>query len=372
MGVKLGLRAILLSPNFVFRVELDDDPRSTTSHSLNDYELATRLSYFLWSSTPDDELSARADDGTLHSVAVMEAQIRRMLRDSKSSALQQNFMGEWLYTRAVDSLQPNPALFPQFDANLKVAMRQETELFFKSLLDENRNALELIDADYTFVNDRLADHYRLPRVGGTEMRRVSLSGTQRGGILSQASFLAVSSHPNRTSPVKRGKWVLSQLLCAEPPPPPPNVPPFEEGTGQGTLRQRMEAHRSNPTCASCHALMDPIGFGLENFDAIGHWRDRDSDGSLIDSSGQLPNHSTFSGARELAALLKQDDRVPSCVVTQLATYALGRGMTRADQCTLGNITQSFQSSGNRLGDLILAIAENDLFTHRRGEPEATP
>lgn len=373
VGVKLALRAILVSPHFLYRIEGDDDPQSNTAHFLNDYELATRLSYFLWSSTPDGTLSALADDGTLHKPAVIEAQVRRMLRDPKSSALQENFVGEWLYTRALDSVQPDARLYPQFDDELKWSMQQETELFYRSLIDENRDALDLLDSDYTFVNARLADHYGLPGVSGTEMRRVSLQGTQRRGILSQASFLAVTSHPNRTSPVKRGKWVMGQLLCTEPPPPPPNIPPLPEGEGQGgTLRERMQAHRANPTCASCHAVMDPIGFGLENFDAVGHWRELDAEGMPIDASGVLPNERAFSGAKELASLLKQDDHVPACFVRQLLTYALGRGTTRSDECAIADMTEAFQSSGNHLADLFQLIATSDPFMRRRGELESAP
>ena len=372
VGVKLALQAMLVSPHFLYRVELDTNPDSPTAHPLNERELASRLSYFLWSSMPDDELMARASDGTLHDPAVLEQQVRRMLRDPKAAALRQNFAGEWLYTRAVDGIQPNSSLFPTFDSALRGAMRQETEMFFQSLLDENRSVLDLLGADYTFLNDRLADHYGLPSVGGSTLRRVVTTGTNRGGILTQASFLTVTSQPNRTSPVKRGKFVLGQLLCTEPPPPPPNVPPLPEGSGQGTLRQRLEAHRSNPACASCHSLMDPIGFGLENFDGIGKWRDRDTDGSLIDATGVLPDNKTFNGAKELAAALKTDPRLPGCVVSKVFTYALGRGPTAADACAIEDITRAFESRGNRLADLFVVIATSAPFVQRRGEPGATP
>jgi hypothetical protein len=296
-----------------------------------------------------------------------------MLKDGKSSALRQNFAGEWLYTRAVDGIRPDPNLFPGFDAELKRALRQETEMFFQSILDENRSVLTLLDADYAFLNDRLADHYGLPRTGSSSLVRTTVRGTRRGGILSQGSFLAVTSQPNRTSPVKRGKWVLANLLCAEPPPPPPNVPPLPEGSGRsGTLRQRFEAHRANPACASCHSAMDPIGFGLENFDAIGRWRDRDTEGSLIDSSGMLPGNHPFNGAKELASVLEQDPRLPACVVRQLFTYALGRGPTPADECALSQLGNKFEATGNRLADLLPIIALTDAFTRRQGEAQVNP
>jgi len=369
VGVKLALQAMLTSPHYIYRIEIDSDPQSLAAHPLNDYELAARLSYFLWSSMPDGELAARADDGSLHNPSVLEQQVRRMLRDSKASALQQNFAGEWLYSRAVDNIHPDASLFPTFDAALASAMRQETEMFFQSLLTENRSVQDLLDADYTFLNDRLADHYGLPRVGSSTLRRVSTAGTRRGGILSQAGFLSATSQPNRTSPVKRGKWVLAQLLCAEPPPPPANIPPLPDGPGQtGTLRQRLEAHRSNPVCASCHSVMDPIGFGMENFDAIGRWRDRDSDGSPIDASGVLPGGATFNGVKELAVTLKADPRLTSCVVRQLLTYAIGRGPTLpADACAMQEMTRKFDASADRLPDLFAIVAGSDVFTQRRGE-----
>ncbi len=367
VGVKLALQAMMTSPHYIFRIEIDSDPQSLAAHPLSDYELAARLSYFLWSSMPDGELAARADDGTLHNPSILEQQVRRMLRDSKASALQQNFAGEWLYARAVDNIHPDATLFPTFDAALASAMKQETEMFFQSLLTENRSVQDLLDADYTFLNDRLAVHYGLPRVGSSTLRRVSTAGTRRGGVLSQAGFLAATSQPNRTSPVKRGKWVLAQLLCAEPPPPPPGIPPLPEGGGTGTLRQRLEAHRANPVCASCHSVMDPIGFGLENFDAIGSWRDRDSDGSTIDASGVLPGGTTFNGAKELAVTLKADPRLTGCVVRQLLTYAIGRGPTPADACAMQEMTRKFDASANRLPDLFSIVASSEVFTQRRGE-----
>jgi len=373
VGVKLALQAMMTSPHFIYRIEVDPDPQSLVAHALSDHELAARLSYFLWSSMPDGELAARADDSSLHNPTVLEQQVGRMLRDPKASALQENFAGQWLYARAVDNIRPDSRLFPTFDAALASAMRQETQMFFQSLLTENRSVQDLLDADYTFLNDRLADHYGMPRVGSSALRRVSTAGTRRGGVLSQGGVLATTSQPNRTSPVKRGKWVLAQLLCAPPPPPPPGVPPLSDGGGQtGSLRQQLEAHRSNPVCASCHSVMDPIGFGLENFDAIGRWRDHDTDGSAIDASGALPGGTTFNGAKELAVALKADPRLTSCIVRQLLTYAIGRGPTPADACAMQEMTRKFDAAADRLPDLFAIVATSDVFTQRRGEPRASP
>ena len=371
VGVKLALQAVLVSPSFIYRIELDSDPQTRSAHAVNDYELATRLSYFLGSSTPDDELSSKADDGSLHQPTVLEQQVRRMLGDPKSFALQENFVGQWLYTRATDSVQPDSRLFPMFNDALRAAMRQETQLFVQSLISENRSILDLLDADYTYLNDRLADHYGFPRPGTAVAQRTSVAGSKRGGILTQASFLIATSQPNRTSPVKRGKWVLSQLLCTAPPPPPPNVPPLPEGSGSGSVRQRLEQHRTNPVCASCHSLMDPIGFGLENFDAIGQWRDQDVDGP-IDASGVLPGDVSFNGEKQLASILRADPRLPTCVVRQVLTYALGRGLTDADQCAVDDMTRALKTRGSGFADLFAIVATSDAFTQRRGEPGANP
>jgi hypothetical protein len=370
-GVKLALRAVLLSPHFLYRIELDPAPRSVESHPLTDSELATRLSYFLWSSTPDEPLLALAEAGTLHEPTVLEDQVRRMLADPKARALVENFAGQWLYLRAVDSVEPDTALFP-FDEPLRGAMRQETELFFGELLTSDLPMRDMLDADFTYVNDRLAAHYGLPLPGSNTPRRVSLAGhPERAGLLGQASLLTVTSLPTRTSPVKRGVWVLEQLLCSAPPPPPPDVEGLPSPVDSGaSLRQRTEQHRSNPACAGCHGVMDPLGFGLENFDAIGRWRlTEEGSGARVDASGTLPDGTSFDGATGLRAVLKQDARLTECVTRHLLTYALGRGVTEAEACAVRDIARKAEARGGRWLDLIITLTASEPFTHRRGEPE---
>ncbi|HYI02599.1 DUF1592 domain-containing protein [Hyalangium sp.] len=371
-GMKLALRAVLLSPHFLYRVELDPAPASPAPHRLTDLELAARLAYFLWSSTPDEPLQTLAEAGELHEPMVLEEQVRRMLADPKAQALVENFAGQWLYLRAVDAAAPDPALFPAFDESLRRAMRQETELFFREFLTSDRPLRNMLDADFTYVNDRLAAHYGLPLPGSDTPRRVSLEGhPERMGLFAHGSLLTVTSLPTRTSPVKRGVWVLEQLLCSAPPAPPPNVeglpPPVDPSA---SLRQRMEQHRSDPVCAGCHHLMDPIGFGLENFDAIGRWRrTEEGSGAPVDASGTLPGGTAFEGVTGLRPLLKEDARLGECITHQLLTYALGRGLTEADTCAVADITRQAEARGGRWQDLIIAITGSEPFTHRRGEPE---
>jgi hypothetical protein len=372
-GLKLALRAVLLSPHFLYRVELDPDPRSTASHPLNDYELASRLSYFLWSSMPDEPLLAAADAGTLHSPEELERQVRRMLADPRSEALVDNFAGQWLYTRALESFHPDPLLYP-FDDGLREAMRQETQLVFREFLHGDHRARDLVDADFTYVNDRLARHYGLPAPGTDELRRVSLAGhPERSGLLGQGSILAVTSHPDRTSPVKRGLWVLEQLMCKAPPPPPPNVeglpPPVDP---KMSIKQRMAEHRSNPSCSGCHAMMDPIGYGMENFNAVGAWRQKEEvSGAAVDPSGELPGGVLFKDGVELRAILKADPELDLCITQHLLTYGLGRGPLSTDACTLESISKKAEARGGRLSDLLLSITQSEAFTHRRGEAEST-
>lgn len=364
VGVANALQALLLSPNFLFRVEADDgDP---APRALSDYELAARLSYFLWGSTPDDELSALADQGALR--ANLEPQVRRMLADSRSEALVTQFAGSWLWSRGVDDASPDPTLFPMMTPALKAALREETEAFVRSFLQEDRSALELLDSDDMFVSDVTAAHYGVAAPGSRAMVRLRSLPAGRGGLLGHAGLLTVTSQPTRTSPVKRGKWVLAQLLCTEPPPPPANVEAIPTtSTPTGTFRQQLEAHRAKPECAGCHNLMDPIGFGLENFDAVGRYRTEDLGGFPIDASGTLYNGKNFSGPKELAGLLQADDRFPLCVTMKLFTYALGRAPSTGDACVVAELGQAFHDKQYRLPELIVALVQSDTFTHRRGE-----
>lgn len=372
-GVALGLQAMLVSPHFVFRVELDTNPTATAPHALNDHELAARLSYFLWSSTPDATLEALADRGELNDPAVLRAQVTRMLADPKARALTENFAGQWLYTRGVADHDVNATLFPQLTDAVRDSFRAEADAYFDEFLRGDLSMRDFLTADFTFVDDRLAAWYGLT-APGMGLRRVMLRGSNRAGALMHGSFLTVTSHPDRTSPVKRGQWVLGQLLCEPPRPPPPNVeglPPETNPTG--TLRERMERHRTQPSCAACHQLMDPIGFGLENFDAIGRWRTTDS-GFAIDPSGALPGGGEFRNAQEMTAQLARDSRYPRCVTQQLFTYALGRGPEDYDQATLDRIAAAWSADGMRLRDLVTRIVLSDSFRQRRGEAPtgATP
>ncbi|HZY85246.1 MAG TPA: DUF1592 domain-containing protein [Gemmataceae bacterium] len=373
-GVRLALEAVLVSPHFLFRVELDrrpNDPRSV--RDLNDFELASRLSYFLWSSMPDDELSRLARQKSLHKPDVLEAQVRRMLKDPRARALTDNFAGQWLQTRNLKSFTPDPGRFPGFDEKLRAAMRQETELFFESVVREDRSVLDFIDADYTFLNERLARHYGVPGVKGEAFRKVTLTGAHRaarGGVLTQATVLAVTSNPTRTSPVKRGKWVLENILGTPPPPPPPGVDELKEGKDvelKGSLRQRMEQHRAEPGCATCHQRMDPLGFGFENFDAVGAWRDKDGK-HAIDPSGVLPNGQSFKGPAELKVILKgRTDAFARCLAEKLLTYALGRGVERSDRCAVDEIARNLAREQYKFSALVIQIVKSDPFQKRRGQ-----
>jgi hypothetical protein len=318
-GMQLALEAILVSPRFLFRIE----PAS----NLDDFQFASRLSYFLWSSLPDEQLFQLAEQHRLRDPEILRAQIHRMLLDPKSRALVENFGGQWLQTRNLDSFTPDPGKFPQFDNELRRDMQLETQLFFQSIIGDDRPIADFISANYTFLNQRLAAFYGIPNIQGAQFRRVDLPrDSHRGGILTQASVLTVSSYPARTSPVIRGKWILENLLDSAPPPPPPNVPKLDETAigATATVRQRLEQHRANPACKGCHARMDPLGFGLENYDAIGHWRTHDGD-LPIDASGALPNGQTFEGPDGLKQfLLKDQDRFAQCLGSKLLTYALGR------------------------------------------------
>ncbi len=367
---------MLVSPHFLFRIELDPEPLNPQAiRTISDFELATRLSYFLWSSLPDDELLRLAGEGALRKEGNLAAQVRRMLKDPKSGAVVDNFFSQWLQLRNLRLINPDKNQFPTFDEALRNAMETETRLFCETFLREDRSLLELLDANFTFVNERLAKHYGIPGVQGEEFRRVTLEGGERGGLLGHASVLTVTSNPTRTSPVKRGKWVLENLLNAPPPPPPPNVPELKEGGDrklEGTLRQRMEQHRENPACAACHAQMDALGFGLENYDPVGAWRAREGDHD-IDASGTLPGGASFKSPAELKAILKaRDGEFRRCLAEKLLTYALGRGLEYYDRCTVDTIVKNVKTNHDTLTALVLEIVNSDAFQKRRGRQGDEP
>ena len=367
-ATQMALAAMLVSPSFLFRIETSPPPGA--SRNLNDFEIASRLSYFLWSSMPDNDLFRAAVRGELRSPEQVVAQARRMLRDPKAVALARNFGGQWLGLRGLDEIDPDPQRFPTFDAALRGAMRQETEFFFEHVVREDRSILEFLDADYTFVNERLARHYEISGITGEAFQKVSLDPRQRGGLLGHASILTVTSNPTRTSPVKRGKWILENLFAAPPPEPPANVPELADGkSGQltGTLRQRMEQHRADPACATCHKLMDPIGFGLENYDAIGAWRTRDGD-AVVDASGELPDGRGFQGPGELRSLLAQrKDDFRRCFIEKMLTYGLGRGLEYYDACAVERIAAASAAADDRISVMIAEIVSSPAFRQIESE-----
>lgn len=365
-ALKLPLKAVLVSPHFLFRIE--DDPKAPEEiRVLNDHELAVRLSYFLWSSMPDAELFTLAEQGSLRKPGTLEAQVKRMLADPKAEALTTNFAGQWLMLRNIADLAPDRASFPKWDAALQAAIVRETELLFEHILRGDRSVLEFLDCDYTFVNERLALHYGIRGVKGPEFRRVDLPDRRRGGLVTHASMLAVTSNPTRTSPVKRGKWIYENILGLTAPPPAPDVPELPETAEiRGTLREQMEQHRANPNCAVCHNKLDPLGFGLENFDGIGAWRDVDNR-KRIDASGVLPDGAAFDGPAELRrVLVGKADQFRRCLAEKMLTYALGRGLEYYDKCVLDDLAKRLQDGGDRFSALIIGIVESDPFQKRRG------
>jgi hypothetical protein len=371
-GVERGVQQLLVSPEFLFRVEAD--PRTATgNYRISDLELASRLSFFLWSSVPDDELLDQAAAGRLKTPAVLERQVRRMIADSRSDALVTNFAGQWLQLRNLASVKPSEVLFPDFDDSLRLAFRRETELFFDSILRENRSAMDLLTADYTFMNDRLARHYGVSGIKGSHFRRVTVASDNRRGLLGHGSILTITSQPVRTSPVFRGKWILENILGTPPAPPPPNVPALPEKAGvyaerPASMRERMAQHRSNPVCASCHATIDPLGFGLEHFDAIGRWREVDESFGTIDPSGTTPDGTKFSSVADLrAALTRRPDRFIGTLTEKLLTYALGRGLEPYDMAAVRGIVRSTAANHHRLADVIVGIVNSVPFQMRRAE-----
>jgi mono/diheme cytochrome c family protein len=368
-GITLSIQAMLVSPHFLFRLEQDKPASiSEVGTRLNPHELASRLSYFLWSSMPDDELLRAADNGSLRKPAVLQAQVARMLKDEKTRALVENFGGQWLELRKLESSKPDREKFPEYDDYLRMSILRETEMFIESIVREDRSILEFIDGKYTFLNERMAKLYGIPNVKGPEFRKVSLAGNpQRGGILTHASVLTVSSYTTRTSPVLRGKWILENILNAPPPAPPPDVPTLDESKiGQSlTLRQQLEEHRKNPTCASCHARLDPLGFGLEKFDAIGVWRTMD--GKLpVDDSGELPDGRKFSGPEELRKIILADrDAFAQCLTEKLLIYGLGRGLERYDKPTVKKIAAQVAANNYKFSSVVLEIVNSLPFQMRR-------
>jgi hypothetical protein len=369
-GLSVAIQAMLLSPHFLFRIERVPPKPNTVApaRSVSQHELASRLSYFLWSSMPDDALLAAADRGRLSRPAVLEAQVKRMLLNGKAHALVENFGGQWLQVRKLESVKPDRKRFPEFDDHLRLSMRRETEMFFESIVREDRSILDFIDGNYTYLNERLARFYNVPNVLGPEFRRVSFgSDTPRGGLLGHASVLTISSYANRTSPVLRGKWILENLVGAPPPPPPPDVPNLDETKigVSSSMREQLEQHRKNPVCASCHTRMDPLGFGLENFDAIGAWRTKDGK-FPIDASGALPDGRNFDGPHGLRSILKSEPEAFAKALTRkLLIYALGRGLETNDDRAVKKIVRNVTGDNYRFSSLVLEIVKSEPFQTRR-------
>jgi hypothetical protein len=367
-GIQLALQAMLVSPHFLFRIERDANPTDPAKiHPVTEVELASRLSYFLWSSMPDDELLELAKAGKLR--ASLDPQVKRMMADPKSSALADNFAGQWLELRNLEVVKPDPQKFPEWNQDLRDAMKAETRMFFDHILRENRPIAEFLDARYTFLNERLAKFYGIEGVTGDEFRRVELTTPERGGLLSHASVLTVSSYPTRTSVVIRGKYILNNILNSPPPPPPPDVPVIDEKAvgASASLRQQMEKHRADPTCASCHNKMDPLGFGLENYDGIGKWRTLDGK-FPVDATGVLPNGKTFSTPADMRATLKtQMPQFARCMVEKMLTYSLGRGIGAGDRRTVDEIGRKWAAADYPFQALIFEVVKSLPFQSRRGE-----
>jgi hypothetical protein len=370
-GIQFALERLLVSPDFLFRIEQDPvDAQPGSMYAISDIELASRLSFFLWSSLPDGELLAAVERGTLREPGQLDTQIQRMMADARANAFIENFVGQWLYLRNLDGIYPDPAGFPEFDENLREAFQRETELFIDDQIRSDNSMLELLSADYTFVNERLAQHYNIPGIYGTRYRKVNLDSAQRGGLLGHGSLMMVTSYPNRTSPVLRGKFVLENLLGGPPPEPPPNVPALEETSEDGrvlTMREAMAMHRENPACRVCHAAMDPIGFSLENYDAVGKWRQQFA-GQEIDASGLLPDGNTFDGPDGLKnLLLNRPDDFVGTVTEKLLTFALGRSLEYYDMPSVRSIVRTAAEDDYRWSSIILGVIESTPFQMRRTE-----
>jgi hypothetical protein len=367
-GIETSLRGILVSPKFLFRIEHDPaNVAPATAYRVNDIDLASRLSFFLWSSLPDGQLLDVAESGRLKDPRVLEQQVKRMLADPKAKELMSNFFGQWLQLRYLNTAQPDVATFTEYDDNLRDAFLQEMQLFLNNILREDRSLIDLLNANYTFINDRLARHYGIPNVYGSFFRRIELTDERRWGLLGKGGVLMLTSYPNRTSPVLRGKFILENIMGTPPPPPPPNVPPLKETGNDGkklTVRQMMEQHRANPACASCHARMDPLGFAMDNFDAVGRWRTTEEN-APIDSSGVFPDGTKFQGILELRKiLLSRPDRFVSTVTENLLTYALGRGVEYYDEPAIRKIVEEAAPGGYHWSSIILGIVKSVPFRMR--------
>jgi hypothetical protein len=375
-GIEMAVRSILVSPKFLFRLEAQPaEVAANTPYRVSDLDLASRLSFFLWSSIPDDELLDVAVKKTLHKPDVMLHQVRRMIADERSQALVDNFAGQWLHIRNVAGHQPSPEVLFHYDDNLRIAFERETQLLFESIIRENRSVIDILDADYTFLNERLAKHYGIPGVFGERFRRVSLpADSPRRGLLGKGSILMSTSYANRTSPVIRGKWILENIFGAPPPPPPPNVPLLKDERDPRKvlpMREQMAAHRANPVCASCHAQMDQLGFALENFDAIGEWRDIYASGARVDASAQLPDGTKFNGPAELrTVLLKHSDEFLTTMTEKLLTYALGRGLEASDIPAVRKIKREAAADNYRFASLIQGVVTSTPFTMRMATEDA--
>jgi hypothetical protein len=371
-GIRLGLRAILLSPNFLFRVEIDPNPNSTDVHPVGAYELATRLSYSLWSTMPDAALLASAANGSIQTPAELDRQVARMLQDARAHSITTDFVGQWLGYRDMPSVDVNPVSYPTFDPALRDAMIGETERFFDEFIRSQAPASDMLTANYTYINARLAKHYGMMPPPGTDFARVSLAGTNRSGILMQGSFLTLTSYPNRTSPVRRGIYVLSRLQCSPPGAPPADVPKFPEDPPgvppNATMRERLAIHRTRADCAACHNSIDPIGLGLENFDGIGLYRTMEA-GKTLDISGQLPDGTMFAGPAELAAILKQPARgFDDCMTRNMLTFMIGRGFQDGAGATWSTrVADAASMAGGSFGALVANVVKSGAFTLRRGE-----
>jgi hypothetical protein len=368
-GIERALRRLLVSPEFLFRVERDPaNAKPRTAYRISNLELASRLSFFLWSSIPDEELLEVASKGQLTTPTVLARQVRRMVADHRAEAFVKNFAGQWLFLRNLPATGPVQSIFPDFDEGLRQAFEQETELFFDSIVREDRSALDLLNADYTFLNERLAQHYNIPNVKGSHFRRVSLpKDSMRSGLLGQGSILTVTSYPDRTSPVVRGKWILENLVGAPPPPPLPNVPalkPTNESGAVLSMRERMAQHRANPVCASCHAVMDPLGLSLENFDGVGKWRTLGESGAPVDATGVFPDGTKFTGPAGLKQALVQSDRFVTTLTEKMLTYALGRGLEYYDGPAVRAIVRDAARKDYQFSSFILGVVQSTPFQMR--------